>query len=316
MEDYVDCSVSSVNCTETENVFEDRSVSMGNIFQCVVISVCMLVVLVGIGAVAILVVVRRRLQTVANFYILNFALSCIINILMTPLYVIIRVQWNFVLGWVLCFVTCTIGQIGILTNSFFLMFLSIDCYIATRQQHHSRNYRWKMLKVVTALVWIASALFIVPIYYTTENSESICVEGPIYHRNLMLKATSVFAVFFLPFILMWIYVALSFPPESVRTTSSSADGEREPLDSSVIEYRRLLVALSVAFTVCQLPYWLYQVISPLHTFINIYVIFLSFIHINMAVNSILIIVYSRDIRRELSLCLPSRASRMLDLETL
>lgn len=315
MEDYVDCSVSSDNCTEIGNVFEDRSISVGTILQCVVMSVCMLVVLVVIGAVAILVVVRRRLHTVANFYILNFALSCIINIFMTPLYVIIRVQWNFVLGWALCFVSCIIGQIGILTNSFFLMFLTIDCYIATRQQHHSRNYRWKMLKVVTALVWIASALFIVPIYFTSENSESICVEGPIYHRNLMLKASSVFVVFFLPFILMWIYVALSFPPEVVKTTSSS-DGEREPLDSSVIEYRRLLVALSVAFTVCQLPYWLYQVISPLHTFMNLYIIFLSFIHINMAVNSILIVVYSRDIRRELSLCLPSRASRMLDLETL
>lgn len=306
--DYADFSNSSLNSSGTEELEYTEPLHPLLGIQCVVLCVCMLVGLLGHAAVAVLVVIRPSLQTISNLYILNYAISNSPHLLLVPLIVFNLVQKAFTLGRVVCIITSCFVQVPILTNSMFLMFITIDCYLNSRQKHHNHNdFRWKMLKVVMVLTWAAGGLFIIPIYFTTEyvNDEDAqyCIEGPLFTSQLPLNLICIFLMIMVPLIFMWVYVSLSFPPGETR-------------DSPGMESRPLVVALTLAFTLCQVPYWLNQFLGHIHSVIYLHYILFSFPEINLAINAILILIYNRDLRQELVSCLPTPASRTLALDTL
>lgn len=302
------------------------------IVNSVLMTVFDLVSLVGNVLIIFLVSTRPRLRSITDMYIVNRAIAEIMYIIVFPTYVVALYKGYYIFGPVYCVISSVLLHVSLCVSHAFLVFLTIDCYLSGRKQHHTDAYRWKMLKVSTGVIWAASGLVIILVYFTTEyaehNNNAYCIEGPLYATQDFLGLPFLF-ILILPLIFIWVYVCFSFASnlkeativnndkDSEHETGTSDDGHVEQSRGNRIDYqvyRRLVLGLSIAFTVCFVPYW---IIHEIHLYLPIYVYYavVTFPDIYFAVGVILIFWLHKIFQQEFK-NLRGRPSRMVPLETL
>lgn len=279
---------------ETDDDMHQESVPPRVIFQLVLAIIETIVGLSGNGIVVCLIVTRKPLQTICNFYILNRAIAEILFQLPNVLLFISIVKMNFIFGRGMCIFWSLIVQISALISTATLVLMCIDCYISTRQDHHSYTFRAKLMKISLWVIWIVGVSILGRIvvhfnpYHTYPEREgsamiAYCIPGPFLSASTPSGyIISVCVGFILPLSLIWIYIHLSFQPkvhginriikrEDVSESVEGEDGGEVEIDvgggggeeevvaeddeSRAVYHKRFIVILAVLFTICQLAFW-------------------------------------------------------------
>ncbi|KAK7066645.1 hypothetical protein SK128_007407 [Halocaridina rubra] len=306
------CPEGSFFCNDTQHLLHE-TIHPAMIFQATVMAIAALLGLIGNSTIVITIAGRSSLHNVPNLYILNRAIADILTVLMTPLGIITIAKGTYIFGPIVCKLSSAVLQTSIMASAAFFAFMCIDCYLSGREHMHPPLFRVTVLKVVSGITWGGGAFLAVPMYLSTRHNvfgyKTVCLEGPLYHHEFnMVRITAIFIVFVVPLVMIWVFISLTHPPKGSSHVASSDDIERDSISQRTKQLRRLIVALAVVYTVCQLPYWLSQISFTMGNprFIALYLFYamVSLIDVNIALNALTSIVYCPDLKRTILFCFP------------
>lgn len=230
--------------------------------------------IVGNSMVVAVIHYYLKLQTVANIFVLNLAVSDLTFLITLPMWAATTAMgyhWPF--GGLLCKATAALVVFNLYTSVFFLTALSIDRYLAIVQPVESRRYRTVGYAWLTCiLVWMVSLLLSLPTGLMRStvpiHGTNITVCGiPGVKSNLWLVPLSLMKAvlgFLVPLgVILTCYCligqALQGPKEAIQGSNRCHSDE----------VLHMLAAAVLAFFLCWAPH---QVFNLLYTLVHLEVI--------------------------------------------
>uniref|UniRef100_A0A0N7ZC28 G-protein coupled receptors family 1 profile domain-containing protein n=1 Tax=Scylla olivacea TaxID=85551 RepID=A0A0N7ZC28_SCYOL len=204
-----------------------------------------------------------------------------------------------------CITFSVIIHVGTVASIEFLMAFAMDSYLAAYPQHHPPPSRRKTLRMTSALAWVLAAAAGIAAIVFTEASGRMCFLGPFFQSwNVYIKALELVVMLVVPLTVTWVFVSMALLP---LPNSSSAEA-REPGEKG--PNRSLMLGLTSTFTVAYCLYWIFEIVIFSGYYgswlLNLYYIIVTLPTLSEAVNPILVICLTEDLRQKVAGWLPSR----------
>lgn len=209
--------------------------------------------------------VRRK--SVANYYILNLAFADILFIMTLPLFCHATYTQKWIFGNPTCKFMFVLKEMNKFSSIFTLTALSIDRYIACKQQW--ANLRSiKAGKIVCMVIWAASLVAAMPhwLYAHAEGrwsgtnfSYSCKINWPrgLVHREIWTYSEISIGLV-IPFLFICIsYVLLFKRIKSIMRVRQNTSLAKKPSRKMT----RTICVVAITFLVCNLPYYVMEMVS-------------------------------------------------------
>ncbi|QRY19017.1 ORF-147 [Teiidae poxvirus 1] len=128
-------------------------------------------------------------KTVMTLLFMNLAIADLMFVLFTPLgitYMLMGYHWPF--GSFICKLSSFVFQVGLFSSIFFITFISMDRYCRIFYPSFCHRVRtFKIVKLVTILIWLSSVILAIPFSYSKSTVE---VDGRIdcydnFHQDMI-----------------------------------------------------------------------------------------------------------------------------------
>ncbi|XP_038860470.1 lysophosphatidic acid receptor 5a [Salvelinus namaycush] len=216
-----------------------------------------------------LLLCRLGVRSVPLIYMANLALSDLLFTLSMPLRILYYARRHWPYGHLACMVSGTLFNVNLYSSSFFIMFISVDRFLAVVYPLRSRPLRrigvaWK----ACAAVWVVIGAMAVPVALTHHARQNQCVgwlcfEGYTQDEwrfgfNIICVAAVVGNA--IPFAV--IVGCTVVVVHKLRVQKASSSSSSSSVDKSRMVW--LLVINLVIYTVCFIPFHVAVVLFGLH----------------------------------------------------
>ncbi|KAK3859579.1 hypothetical protein Pcinc_034316 [Petrolisthes cinctipes] len=316
------------NFTDYEHQSEQGHLETSVIVNIVVQTVLKVIGLTGNITVVCVIFRHSRLRNnITNVYILQRTLTEGIEAITFPL--LIMAMTRYYLYWnnkAVLMLVIFLALLRSFLSEWVLVLMTVDCYLASRPQHHSLQYRWKILKLASVVLWLAVTLLAV--------LRTLTLVYLPYGGDLMMLNHLAFWLFALviPLIICWVYISFLYPPKSSRATvegstittnntnntTSTLIGENEEGNAPLPPLpRTLILAVVTTATVLRFPTsGLEMLFNFMHNYIeNVMVALHCIFEVCFAVNPFLYMWLQGDLRQVLMKSLPRRNFANILLES-
>ncbi len=207
--------------------------------------------------------VRRK--SVANYYILNLALADELYTLALPMFCYSTWVREWVFGNPLCKIITVVREINKFASIFTLVALSLDRYVAS--YHTLGAYRTLTVgKCVCVCIWVASLLMCMPYllyYYSISRSDGISVcklNWPRRNYLSHLRAWT-YSQLSLGLIVPFVLICLSYFLLMHRLKAIMKPRLSQRIRKPNRKMTRTVLVVVVGFLVCQLPYYVVDLMN-------------------------------------------------------
>uniref|UniRef100_G3VAQ8 C-C motif chemokine receptor 1 n=2 Tax=Sarcophilus harrisii TaxID=9305 RepID=G3VAQ8_SARHA len=135
--------------------------------------------LLGNSTVVLILTKYKRLKTMTNIYLLNLAISDLLFLITLPFWIHYDLQKHWVLGDAMCKLLSGLYYVGLYSEIFFIVLLTIDRYLAIVHAVFAIRIRKVVPSILTSIfTWVLAFLFSLPeIVFTrsqNENNDHTC----------------------------------------------------------------------------------------------------------------------------------------------
>lgn len=289
------------NHTDPSTMCLPLNVPYINVLTQILYAIVCIVGLLGNTLVIYVVLRFSKMQTVTNMYIVNLAIAdeCFLTgipFLITTMYL---GHWPF--GNAMCKAYMVSTSINQFTSSIFLFIMSADRYVAVCHPISSPKFRTPFIsRVVSIIAWIASALFMMPVFLYASTIEighdkATCnimwPESGNDNGQTTFTLYSLVLGFAVPLTLIMIFYCLVIRKlQTVGPKNKSKEKKR-----SHRKVTKLVLTVITVYVLCWLPYWISQVAllytppnqCQTRTAVAVFLLSGCFSYSNSAVNPIL-----------------------------
>lgn len=273
------------------------------IVRIVVFALTAVLVLGGNITVVFLISWQPRLRAVVtNVYIIQRAIADILSV--PPAIVGYARSDLFAVNNVLVCTMNFMEYLSVFVNVSMLVLLAMDCYLASRPQHHSQQYRWMVLKITSGLTWPLGSLvafgIMISIYFRR-------IHMPVYWL-LGITAFHILTIL-VALVICWVYVCFIYAPKTVNTTEGFSNTSR-PDEGNTTPPRLLILALVTTHTVQSVPANMVMLILMWWRIYNEYIMTLTLCLTDVcyALTPILYMWLQKDLKQSLMKCVSRRIS--------
>ncbi|XP_066207513.1 C-C chemokine receptor type 1-like [Saccopteryx leptura] len=122
--------------------------------------------LVGNFLVVLVLLQHKRLKDITNIYVLNLALSDLLFLFTLPFWIHYYRKDNWVFGNVMCKLLSGLYYVGLYSEVFFIILLTIDRYLAIVHAVFALRVRTVTFGIITSVVsWVLAFLTSIPEFY-------------------------------------------------------------------------------------------------------------------------------------------------------
>lgn len=142
--------------------------------------------LLGNVAVVVILTKYKRLRIMTNIYLFNLAISDLLFLFTLPFWIhyILRKEWGF--GHHICKFLSGLYYLGLYSEIFFIILLTIDRYLAIVHAVFALRTRTITFGIITSVfTWILAGLAALPefIFYESQEEFGDVVCSPLYPKN-------------------------------------------------------------------------------------------------------------------------------------
>ncbi|XP_066207642.1 C-C chemokine receptor type 1-like [Saccopteryx leptura] len=124
--------------------------------------------LVGNILVVLVLLQHKRLKAITNIYVLNLALSDLLFLFTLPFWIHHYWKDNWVFGEVMCKLLSGLYYVGLYSEIFFIILLTIDRYLAIVHAVLALRVRTVTFGIITSIVsWVLASLTSIPDFFFT-----------------------------------------------------------------------------------------------------------------------------------------------------
>lgn len=237
-----------------------------DVVTAVVYSVVFLIGLVG-NTLAIYVVLRYvKMKTVTNIYILNLALADELYILGIPFLGTNSALSYWPYGDFFCKVCLTADTMSQFASTYCLTVMSIDRYLAV--VHPLRSAKWrkpKVAKLLSALVWVVSFLFVLPVTIYSGFQEDLKTCNITWPEPQKLWSIAfILCTTILSFFAPLVVICLSYLLIVIRVRSASVRVGLTKRRKSERRVTLMVVTIVLVFILCWLPFFTTNIVNLIH----------------------------------------------------
>ncbi|XP_066100395.1 C-C chemokine receptor type 1-like [Saccopteryx bilineata] len=128
--------------------------------------------LVGNILVVLVLLQHKRLKNMTSIYILNLAISDLLFLFTLPFWIHYYRKDNWVFGNVMCKLLEGLYYIGLYSEIFFIILLTIDRYLAIVHAVFALRARTVTFGIITSVVsWVLASLAAIPGFYFSESQD-------------------------------------------------------------------------------------------------------------------------------------------------
>ncbi|XP_026467815.1 somatostatin receptor type 2-like [Ctenocephalides felis] len=289
------------NYTETSTMCLPQNVPYINVITQILYAIVCIVGLLGNTLVVYVVLRFSKMQTVTNMYIVNLAIAdeCFLTgipFLITTMHL---GHWPF--GNAMCKAYMISTSINQFTSSIFLFIMSADRYIAVCHPISSPRFRTPFIsRIVSVIAWIASALFMIPVFLyasTIEIAQDKATCNIMWPESGNDNGQTTFTLYSLvlgfavPLTLIMIFYCLVI--QKLRTVGPKNKSKEKKRSHRKVT--KLVLTVITVYILCWLPYWISQVAllytppnqCQTRTAVAVFLLSGCFSYSNSAVNPIL-----------------------------
>ncbi|XP_038622338.1 C-C chemokine receptor type 3-like [Tachyglossus aculeatus] len=137
-------------------------------------SLVFIVGLVGNVVVVLILIKYRRLRIVTNIYLLNLAFSDLLFLFTLPFWIHTEVKSEWVFGNSMCKFVSGLYHMGLYSEIFFIVLLTIDRYLAIVHVVFALQVRTVTFGIVTsAITWVLAGLVALPSFIFSASQKSL-----------------------------------------------------------------------------------------------------------------------------------------------
>ncbi|KAM8758300.1 C-C chemokine receptor type 1-like [Rhynchonycteris naso] len=126
--------------------------------------------LVGNILVVLVLLQHKRLRNMTSIYLLNLAISDLLFLFMLPFWIHYYRKDNWVFGNVMCKLLSGLYYVGLYSEIFFIILLTIDRYLAIVHAVFAMRARTITFGIITSMVtWVLSFLAAIPGFYFSKS---------------------------------------------------------------------------------------------------------------------------------------------------
>ncbi|XP_070579882.1 mu-type opioid receptor-like [Ptychodera flava] len=275
-----------------------------------------LIFLTGVpgNLLTIYVIARKgRVKTTTNVYILSLACADLVFVLCSPFYAVEYLSVDNKLGDIGCRLRDALDVYTMLASIFTLTIMSIDRFVAVVFPIKSLGYRSDdVAKCINVVIWIVSFTVALPkiifnhevTYHLGDGVYRLC-------RNKMSEEAErahITTIFVLAFPIPFLIITFCYVSMVISLMTSKNDSPLTESDESKQSKRRvarMVLGIVIAFFICWLPFWIYQMIRKYSTLvitnsISVYIVqfvFIALTYVNSCLNPLLYTFLSGNFRK-------------------
>ncbi|XP_004640825.1 C-C chemokine receptor type 1 [Octodon degus] len=153
-------------------------------------SLVFLIGVVGNVLVVLVLMKYKRLQNMTTIYLLNLALSDLLFLFTLPFWIDYKVKDNWIFGDAMCKLLSGLYYVGLYSEIFFIVLLTIDRYLAIVHAVFALRARTVTFGIITSIVtWALAILASVPgLYFSKTQWEATHHTCSIFYPSDSLKA--------------------------------------------------------------------------------------------------------------------------------
>jgi hypothetical protein len=255
--------------------------------------------------VCVIITRRRKMKTITNFLILNLAISDILYTTYVPLDIAVNESSTWPFAHFFCKLFWPLMTLSICVSALTLMALALSRFWAVVFPLH-RQISIAQVKTSLVVIWLIGIIEVLPYaLFLHVSEEHTCDEN---WSDKSRKAYTLF-LFFLQFAIPLTAITFAYTMVGFELKKGSQRSENRTLEQTRNEESkkviRMLVVITVAFAVCNLPssiLWLileFSSITAQELRFDDIIVFLNILDFgNAAVNPLIYLVCNEDFRRE------------------
>ncbi|XP_074124124.1 C-C chemokine receptor type 1-like [Sminthopsis crassicaudata] len=169
-----DLTTNGFNYEDFTPCYNDGIIDLTSKFVPLLYLLVFIIGMLGNSIVILILTKYKRLKTMTNIYLLNLAISDLLFLIIRPFWIHYYLQNSWALGDAMCKLLSGLYHMGLYSEIFFIVLLTIDRYLAIVHAVFAIKVRKVVLSIMTSIfTWVLAFLLSLPeIIFTRSENES------------------------------------------------------------------------------------------------------------------------------------------------